>query len=45
MRERVSKEIKDSLQKRALEYSIHLDDVSITDLQFAPEFAAAIEQK
>jgi prohibitin 1 len=45
MRERVSKEIKDSLQKRALEYSIILDDVSITDLQFSPEFTAAIESK
>jgi prohibitin 2 len=45
MRERVSKEIKDNLQKRALEYSILLDDVSITDLQFSPEFTAAIEQK
>ena len=33
------------LGKRALEFGLILDDVSITDLQFSPEFASAIEQK
>ena len=31
-REKVSKEIRNMLEKRALEYNIVLDDVSITDL-------------
>lgn len=44
-REKVSKEIRDVLAKRALEFNIILDDVSITDLQFSREFASAIEQK
>ena len=38
-------EIREVLGKRALEFDIILDDVSITDLQFSPEFAKAIEQK
>ena len=44
-REKVSLEIKDDLSKRAREFNIILDDVSITNLKFSPEFAAAIEQK
>jgi prohibitin 1 len=44
-REKVSMEIREQLSKRALEYSIVLDDVSITDLQFSSEFMASIEQK
>lgn len=44
-REKVSKEIREVLGKRALEFDIILDDVSITDLQFSREFASAIEQK
>ena len=44
-REKVSKEIRDVLGKRALEFNIILDDVSITDLQFSREFASAIEAK
>jgi hypothetical protein len=31
-REKVSKEIREVLQKRALEFDIILDDVSLTDL-------------
>jgi len=42
-REKVSMEIREVLGKRALEFDIILDDVSITDLQFSPEFAKAIE--
>ena len=38
-------EIRDSLSKRAHEFDIILDDVSITHLQFSREFAQAIEQK
>ena len=45
MREKVSKEIRDILGKRALEFNIILDDVSITDLQFSQDFTASIEQK
>lgn len=44
-REKVSKEIRNMLEKRALEYNIILDDVSITDLQFSAEFTQSIEQK
>ena len=44
-REKVSLEIRDSLAKRAKEFDIILDDVSITHLQFSREFAQAIEQK
>lgn len=44
-REKVSKEIREVLSKRALEFDIILDDVSITDLQFSRDFANSIEQK
>jgi len=44
-REKVSMEIKEGLARRAMEFSIVLDDVSITDLQFSREFAMSIEQK
>lgn len=44
-REKVSLEIKDILSKRASEFDINLDDVSITHLQFSREFASAIESK
>lgn len=44
-REKVSLEIKDDLSKRAKDFDILLDDVSITHLKFSKEFAAAIEQK
>eukprot|EP00354_Favella_ehrenbergii_P007314 CAMPEP_0170462036 /NCGR_PEP_ID=MMETSP0123-20130129/7700_1 /TAXON_ID=182087 /ORGANISM="Favella ehrenbergii, Strain Fehren 1" /LENGTH=276 /DNA_ID=CAMNT_0010727171 /DNA_START=36 /DNA_END=866 /DNA_ORIENTATION=- len=44
-REKVSMEIREILGKRALEFDIILDDVSITDLQFSRDFAQAIEQK
>lgn len=42
-REKVSLEIRDILSKRAKEFDINLDDVSITHLQFSREFAQAIE--
>ena len=45
LREKVSLEIKDILEKRAKEFNIILDDVSITHLQFSRDFASAIEQK
>jgi prohibitin 1 len=44
-REKVSLEIKDDLAKRAKDFDILLDDVSITHLKFSNEFAAAIESK
>ena len=44
-RERVSLEIRESLSRRAKEFDIYLDDISITHLKFSNEFAQAIEQK
>jgi prohibitin 2 len=44
-REKVSQVIKTKLIERAKEFSIILDDVSITDLTFASEYAAAVEAK
>ena len=44
-RELVSREVRDALTKRAAEFHIRLDDVSITDLKFGKEFTAAIESK
>ena len=44
-REKVSKEIREVLGRRAMEFDIILDDVSITDLQFSRDFAQSIEQK
>jgi prohibitin 1 len=44
-REKISKEIKDELVSRAKVFMIILDDVSIFELQFSPEFMASIEKK
>ena len=44
-RQKVSEDIREILGKRALEFNIILDDVSITDLQFSKDFANAIEAK
>ena len=44
-REKVSAEIRADLSKRAEEFNIILDDISITHLAFSREFAASIEQK
>jgi len=44
-RQEVSQRIRHELTERANGFGITLDDVSITDLQFAREFANAIEQK
>jgi len=44
-REKVSLEIRDTLAKRAKEFEIILDDVSITHLQFSKDFAKSIEMK
>lgn len=44
-REKVSMEIRENLSKRAREFEIILDDVSITHLEFSKDFASAIEQK
>jgi len=44
-REHVSREIRDALTKRAAEFHIVLDDVSITHLSFSQEFTSAIEHK
>ncbi|KAM3700395.1 hypothetical protein ACB098_05G092600 [Castanea mollissima] len=44
-REKVSAEIRDVLNKRAANFNIALDDVSITSLTFGKEFTSAIEAK
>jgi len=45
MREKVSQDIKEQLQRRSSEFDLEFDDVSITDLRFSNEFSASIEQK
>ena len=45
LREKISKEVREVLQKRALENNIIIDDVSLTDMQFGSDFMDAIEQK
>jgi len=44
-REMVSFKIREALTKRAADFNITLDDVSITHLSFSPEFTQAIEAK
>jgi len=41
----VSQKIRDALSGRLKDFYIVLDDVSITDLHFGPEFTKAIEEK
>ena len=44
-REQVSRQIRSNLMDRAEEFKLVLEDVSITDLRFGPEFMAAVERK
>lgn len=44
-RELVSARIREDLRKRASEFNIELEDVSITHLTFGKEFTKAVEQK
>ncbi|KAI8808540.1 prohibitin-2 [Cladochytrium replicatum] len=44
-REKVSKLIKDDLVRRAQQFNIVVDDVSMTHLNFSPEFMASVEAK
>lgn len=44
-REQVSTRIREGLNERLRDFLIVLDDVSITDLHFGPEFTKAIEEK
>jgi prohibitin 1 len=44
-REVVSARIREELTKRALEFNIRLEDVSLTHLTFGPEFTRAVEAK
>lgn len=44
-REKVSKLIRQRLTDRAHYFKIHLDDISLTNVQFSDEFAHAVEQK
>lgn len=45
LRDQVSKSIKEQLERRAKEFHIVLDDVSITHLTFSKDFSKAIEDK
>ncbi|XP_065842337.1 prohibitin-2-like [Oscarella lobularis] len=44
-RQKVSLLVKEQLVNRAMDFNLILDDVSITDLSFSPEYTAAIESK
>lgn len=44
-REHVSKQVRDHLVKRAANFNILLDDVSLTHVTFSPEFTHAVEAK
>ena len=44
-REKVSEEIKEDLSKRAADFNLLIDDVSITHLKFSDDFGRAIEDK
>lgn len=44
-RERVSKLVRDELKRRAAGFDIILEDVSITHVDFSPEFRHAVEAK
>lgn len=44
-REKVSRQIRETLKARAKQFHIELDDVSMTHLTFGREFASAIEAK
>lgn len=44
-RDQVSREISIDLQKRAKNFNVLLEDVSITHLSFSPEYARAVEAK
>lgn len=45
LRDHVSRNIRDALEKRANEFNIIVDDVSITHLNFSKDFSKAIEDK
>ena len=45
MRQEVSLMIRRDLVERAKDFNIILDDVSITDLSFSPQYTAAVESK
>ena len=44
-REKVSIDIREGLTRRVAEFSIILDDVSITDMQFSREYVQSVEAK
>lgn len=44
-REKVARLVRDNLARRAARFNILLDDVSLTHVQFSPEFTAAVESK
>lgn len=44
-REDVSNMIKATLQERARDFMISVDDISIVELSFSPEYSRAVEEK
>ncbi|KAM3510208.1 hypothetical protein MY10362_000126 [Beauveria mimosiformis] len=44
-REMVARLVRENLSRRAARFNILLDDVSLTHLEFSPEFTAAVEAK
>lgn len=44
-REKVARLVRENLARRAARFNILLDDVSLTHVQFSPEFTAAVESK
>ncbi len=45
LRDKVSFQVREELVKRAAQFNIVLDDVSITHVNFSPEFTSAVEAK
>lgn len=45
LRDQVSREVRESLLQRCKGFGLHLDDVSITHLNFSKDFSRAIEDK
>lgn len=44
-RPEVKKEIEELVRERVKDYGVHVQDVSLTDLQYSKEYSAAIERK
>jgi len=45
MRQEVSRQIRQDLERRCRDFWLQLDDVAVTELSFSPQYTAAIESK